>query len=102
MMPKKVQAKDIPETPILDGLLAIKKHNPTSWAGAIIWDLPGFDFSLMRKVPAGTPEKVLLAKMASLVKRGLVDGCCCGCRGDFRITDKGIAHLEEKKVKDGD
>lgn len=27
--------------------------------------------------------------MASLIRRGLVDGCGCGCRGDFMITDKG-------------
>ena len=41
------------------------------------------------------PEKVLLAKLKSLVRRGLLDGCACGCRGDFTITKKGRAVLAE-------
>lgn len=31
----------------------------------------------------GMPDKVVLAKARKLVRRGLVDGCACGCRGDF-------------------
>ena len=27
--------------------------------------------------------------MKQLIKRELVDGCDCGCRGDFEITAKG-------------
>jgi hypothetical protein len=30
------------------------------------------------------PAKIVLAKARSLIKRGLIEGCCCGCRGDFR------------------
>lgn len=41
------------------------------------------------------PEKVLLAKLRALVKRGLLDGCPCGCRGDFTITEKGRAALAD-------
>ncbi len=26
-----------------------------------------------------------------------VDGCGCGCRGDFRITAKGLEFLEKNK-----
>lgn len=37
------------------------------------------------------PWKVLLAKASRLIKRGLMDGCDCGCRGDYRLLDKGIA-----------
>ena len=39
------------------------------------------------------PERVLLAKLRRLVRRGLLDGCPCGCRGDFTITEKGRALL---------
>ena len=35
------------------------------------------------------PEAVLLRKLQHLVRRGLLDGCACGCRGDFTITDAG-------------
>lgn len=33
------------------------------------------------------PEGVVLAKAKRLVRGGLVEGCCCGCRGDFVIAD---------------
>lgn len=29
------------------------------------------------------PPKVVLAKLKQLVKRKLLSGCTCGCRGDF-------------------
>lgn len=35
------------------------------------------------------PEKVLLAKAASLIRRNLMHGCTCGCRGDFELTLEG-------------
>ena len=41
-------------------------------------------------MPAGTPLKLQLAKMKQLLKAGLVDGCDCGCRGDWQITQKGL------------
>ncbi len=35
------------------------------------------------------PRKLQLSVMARLIRRGLVDGCACGCRGDFVLTTKG-------------
>ena len=49
------------------------------------------DESPALEVPTDTPEKVALAKMRSLIKRGLVDGCPCGCRGDFELPRKAVA-----------
>lgn len=40
------------------------------------------------------PPKLVLAKAAQLIGKGYVAGCPCGCRGDFRITDKGTALLK--------
>lgn len=34
------------------------------------------------------PEKLMIAKARKLIWRGLMDGCCCGCRGDWQVTDK--------------
>lgn len=31
------------------------------------------------------PRKVVLAKLKSAVRRKLIEGCCCGCRGDFEL-----------------
>jgi hypothetical protein len=36
----------------------------------------------------GVPHKVVLAKAARLIKRGLISGCACGCRGDFERNDR--------------
>jgi hypothetical protein len=33
------------------------------------------------------PEKVILAKLRSMERRGMIDGCACGCRGDFSIIE---------------
>ena len=40
------------------------------------------------------PPKVVRAKMGRLIRRGAVTGCSCGCRGDFLLTRRSIAHLE--------
>lgn len=31
------------------------------------------------------PAKVVLAKARKLIRRGLLEGCECGCRGDWRV-----------------
>lgn len=35
------------------------------------------------------PPKVVRAKLASMIRRGLMNGCACGCRGDYYPTEKG-------------
>lgn len=35
------------------------------------------------------PRKVVRAKLDKLVRKGLLDGCACGCRGDFQATARG-------------
>lgn len=39
------------------------------------------------------PSKAIIAKCRALIRRGLMEGCCCGCRGDFELTDAGPAYL---------
>jgi hypothetical protein len=31
------------------------------------------------------PEKVVLAKLRRMIRRKLIDGCGCGCRGDLSV-----------------
>lgn len=55
---------------------------PGGWSGprwALMWDLQD-------RLPE-FPEKVIRAKCRQLIKRGLLDGCTCGCRGDFELTE---------------
>jgi hypothetical protein len=77
------QAKDIPEIPILYWLL-YRARNNLKWG---TW-FRGYENSV--PMPEGTPEKLVLAKMRQMIKKGLVNGCGCGCRGDYEITDKGL------------
>jgi hypothetical protein len=39
------------------------------------------------------PEKVVLAKLRAFIHCGLIDGCACGCRGDFEMKQAGRDYL---------
>lgn len=91
-MKSKMQCKDIPDRPILEMLA----KNPDRWHN---WCFDnGFD--VRRAMPEGIPSKLVLGKMRMLMRRKLVDGCDCGCRGDFVITEKGKAWLEAAQAKE--
>jgi predicted transcriptional regulator len=49
--------------------------------------------TVLDAMPNGINGKLCLTKMKKLIKRGLIKGCHCGCRGDFEITQKGIEYL---------
>jgi hypothetical protein len=42
------------------------------------------------------PHKLVLAKARKVIRRKLIDGCPCGCRGDFEVTAAGRALLREE------
>ena len=46
------------------------------------WDL-GRD--LNRVLETEVPEKVVLAKIEKMIRRGRLNGCGCGCRGDLTV-----------------
>jgi len=90
-----MQAKDIPDDAILD---IVRMYNDGTAPDKIIsW--PGrpdlepqtisgprwcLTFDLEERMP-DVPPKVILAKCRSLIKRRLMHGCDCGCRGDFYL-----------------
>lgn len=72
----KLQAKDISDAEMMDALARTRGMNGVpEWSARsdVEGALPSF------------PPKVVLAKLASLVRRGVIDGCTCGCRGDFEL-----------------
>ena len=81
-----MQCKDIPDEPILRFLA----QRPGVWHNWYFGD----ELDVRQAMPRDLPEKLVLGKMRMLMKRGLVGGCPCGCRGDFEITSKGIAALK--------
>lgn len=77
-----MKCKDIPTEPILE--LVWDTNNRDRWANNALED----EGDVRRAMPGGLdiPWKLALAKMNSLIRRGLVDGCVCGCRGDYIVT----------------
>lgn len=76
-----MQCKDIPTIPIL---IHVKKHGGIgcSW-------FSGDERDVVNAMPRGTPEKLRFTKMKNLIHKGLIDGCPCGCRGDYELSTKG-------------
>jgi hypothetical protein len=66
------------------------------------WSTHGHGYSMptvQDAMPPGTPLKLQLAKMRQLHRRGFVGGCPCGCRGDWEITDKGLAFIGQPRTE---
>jgi len=82
-----MQCKDISGLPILR-FLASLNGKWANWAGN---EYPN---SVTHAMPTDAPKKLAHAKMNTLIRRGLVDGCSCGCRGDYVLTEKGKELLE--------
>lgn len=78
---KTFQAKMIPDLEILILVRALMKSQGSS-------DL----YDIWRAYPH-IPEKVVLAKMRTLVDRGYLYGCGCGCRGNFVVAPDGLVYL---------
>lgn len=91
-----MQCKDIPELPVLRFLAGPYEGWPV--AGWATW----FDYeprpanSILNAMPPGTPAKLGRRKMAAMIRKRLVSGCSCGCRGDFQITDRGRVALQDQ------
>ncbi len=81
-----MQVKDIPDEPILRFLAGPYDGWPVPGWATWYWD---DDFKPVNSVghamPEGVPRKLVLAKMKQMTRRGIVLGCACGCRGDFRL-----------------
>jgi hypothetical protein len=89
------QAKDIPDEAALS-FVEKTSHTPHQGTGNappeggrwVFW----WDFESAGWLKHW-PSKVLRAKLRALYRRGLLDGCPCGCRGDWVLTDAGRALL---------
>lgn len=84
------QCKDIADLPILEFIASFNGE----WC--FVFGREISDRSVFWAMPEGTPWKLGLAKMRMLMRRGLVDGCPCGCRGDFTVTEKGLEFIESQ------
>lgn len=82
-----MQCKDIPDAPILRLLADLPGNVTATWFG------PEYANSVNSAMPTDVPPKLVRAKMGQMIRRGVVDGCACGCHGSFKITQKGRDEL---------
>lgn len=81
-----MQAKDIPDDTVL---AMVERLRNEQYAPYPHFDLPRsvntweLSAALLPAMTEGEAVKLTLAKCASLIRRGLLAGCACGCRGDF-------------------
>lgn len=68
----RLQCKDFANGPIV----AFLRKKPGKWHNRT---------EIAQAFPSYTSDKLILAKMRNLICRGLVQGCACGCRGDFYV-----------------
>lgn len=83
-----MKCSDIQDRPILE-FLKERHDSGKTWC---CW-YQGYENSISPTSFEGCPDKIIIRKMAQLIKRDLVSGCPCGCRGDYEITQKGIDFL---------
>lgn len=89
----KLQAKDLDDRTVLAVVQRLaartiegNNYGPPFWV--FTWDLE-------KELGLENTGRLLLAKCEALIKKGLLDGCTCGCRGDFELTTKGEAMLKD-------
>lgn len=82
MSDRRPKAADIPDERLLRAVLEV-------WEEKTMWTNTS---DLEERVP-GFPPKVLVAKAGQLIKRKMLSGCTCGCRGDFELKQRGMDFL---------
>lgn len=87
----KVQLKHI-DTKIILHFLAQHQGRWSTWG-------VGYTMPTVSSVLPGIPNHMVRLKMGSLIRRGLSGGCECRCRGDYEITDKGLALIDVPRTK---
>lgn len=93
------QAKDIDDKFLLEAVWYVQNQRTDRtglrWSHvphwAIRWDVE-------RLLPV-FPERVIQRKAAALMARGLMQGCTCGCRGDYELTKEGLVFLRSHPHK---
>ena len=76
-----MKASDITDEEMLTAVRAVRgRHGVPEWA--VAWEL--------YKHMSAYPWKVVRAKVASMIRRKLMSGCTCGCRGDYEIVGEAL------------
>lgn len=81
-----MQVKDISDEAFLAAVATCSVRQAQEWGYKDAWcNRMDVEAELSRMLGVEVPWKIVLAKARKLIKRGLMDGCPCGCRGDFDL-----------------
>jgi hypothetical protein len=78
---RRMQCKDIPDAAFLDAVRRTPgvSSQPDSWRNR--WAVQ----AELETATGWIPERLFLAKARGLIRRKLLRGCPCGCRGDYEL-----------------
>lgn len=91
---RRMQCKDIPNDVFLDAVR--RAGEPGKWR--LRRDVHG----LLEQQVGPVPENLFMAKARKLIARGLMDGCACGCRGDFVPAAELVTAWDRQLIGDGE
>jgi len=82
-----MQCKDIPDSVFLKAVW----DTPGAWenGGEDVWRMEWEVRKTLDVVIPNIPDRLFRAKARRLIERDLLDGCACGCRGDYYLTEAG-------------
>ncbi|MFD8545666.1 hypothetical protein [Streptomyces sp. NPDC059649] len=84
---RRMQCKDIPDELYLGAVRDTAAKN--IWGNTTNRQMVK---EVVEAVVGHVPDNLFDAKSRRLIQRGMLDGCACGCRGDFSIpTDDRVA-----------
>lgn len=95
-----MQCKDIPDAEFVAAVATAQKLTAIAWGrpAASVWStrwdvgavLSGRPDLVQKRelfdADGLLPERLVLAKARKLIRRGLLTGCDCGCRGDLEVV----------------
>jgi hypothetical protein len=91
---RRMQCKDIPDGVFLNAVR--RAGEPGRWR--MRWNVR----EVLEAEIGPVPENLFMAKARKLIARGLMDGCACGCRGDFELPEQLVAGWDRRLIGDGE
>lgn len=89
--PTTMQAKHIPDIVMLETIVSLESRwkvwvsAPEGGRGLHYRRAHSANLMEIEVALRPIPPKIILSKLRKLVRRGLIDGCPCGCSGQFKI-----------------
>jgi hypothetical protein len=76
-----MQCKDIPDALVVAAVQACAVPYGARWAQC--WDV----WPWLERHAGALPQNLYWAKMRSVIRRGIIRGCPCTCRGDYHLKE---------------